>query len=163
VLDPLAALSQGVTREAAKVTIVRVDGGDAQAEIRRVWTGAATFFDRWRVAKPGEPFVSVTDLRTGPGGSVSAIIQDSTKVTAGRLTRARLARLSTGESNPAASRVVIELLRGKLEVTPASGQSVNVITPEGLIVVREPATVSHDAAKGTTIHAISLTTSDPAK
>lgn len=150
-VDPLSALAAGVTREPAKLAIVKIQGDEGQVESRRVWTGASTFRDRWRaVTKSAEPALTLADFRTGLAGSVTLKVDDTTTATLGPLTRARVGRMNTGDSGPSATRVVIELLRGKVDITPAPGKSVNVVTPDGIVMVRESATVSHDAAKGTT-------------
>jgi hypothetical protein len=50
-----------------------------------------------------------------------------------------------------AARVVVDLKRGRVRVTPPADGAVNIVTPEGLIVVREDMVVSHDAERGTRV------------
>ncbi|MBL8759023.1 MAG: hypothetical protein JNK35_11395 [Phycisphaerae bacterium] len=146
---------------------IEVRASEGAAELRRVWpdsgqTGA------WRRAASEPPANLAADYRTGLNGRVTLRVSGDTLLTIDRLSEARvaLARVAPaadepGRSGDAASapagapgsgtRVVVDLKRGRVRVVPPVGGAVNVVTPEGLTVVREEAVVSHDAEHGTRV------------
>lgn len=159
--------------EPARIEIRAAEGA---AELRRVWpdsgqTGA------WRRAVSEPQATLAADFRTGMTGRVTLRVSGDTLVTIDRLSEARvaLARVAPAADEPSrsadaasapagapgsAARVVVDLKRGRVRVVPPAGGAVNVVTPEGLTVVREEAIVSHDAERGTRVRPAS-TTPDP--
>lgn len=160
--------------EPARIEVRATEGA---AELRRVWpdsgqTGA------WRRAATEPPASLAADYRTGMAGRVTLRVSGDTLLTIDRLSEARVAlarvapaadetaRTGDAASAPAGApgsgtRVVVDLKRGRVRVVPPAGGAVNVVTPEGLTVIREEAIVSHDAEAGTRVRLASSTPDTP--
>ncbi len=156
---PAAAVPPMVRVEPARIETRGVAGA---AETRRVWPDSV-LTSAWRASTAEAEATLIADYRTGISGRVSMRVERSVSVVLERLSEARVAVarvLPTADIKPgattAATRVVVDLKRGRVRVTPPANGAVSVVTPEGLTVVREEAVVSHDAEHGTRVAVVKM-------
>lgn len=163
--DALRKVSAGLTRQEAQITIDQVEGTERDIEARKVFVSTSgSLVDRWRgVPKPGEKLTGILDIRSGFAGRVSLSVDGATHLSVGHLTRARIGRMNTGGDGPSASRIVIELIRGHVDVRPPRDGIVNVLTADGITSVREPTVVSFDAVRGTVLSLPGVAAADAEK
>ncbi len=92
-------------------------------ESRRVFVAVGqSLLDKWRGAgKAGDTLTAVMDYRTGITGLLSLTVDETTGIEIGRMTRARVGRMNTGGQGASASRIVVELARGRVKITPRPG------------------------------------------
>ncbi|MGD9689788.1 MAG: hypothetical protein AB7K52_09065 [Phycisphaerales bacterium] len=151
--QPEEPATDALSRQGVRTEVRSVSGPAGDVETRKVFPAiGGTLIDKWRSpAKAGDESSSILDVRTGLRGSISLTFDQASVVRLGRLTRARLGAISTGGDEPSATRGLVELVRGSVSIWPAPGVSINVLTPEGVTVVRDAATVSHDSVHGTRV------------
>lgn len=161
VREPVAVVVKGVSRvgeQGAAGDEGKSGGDEAGVEWRRWVIGRIELHDVWSsVANAGsgggEERSAILEFRTSPTSKVTLMLDGSTTLTLGPLTRARVSRwrLSTAET----SSLVIELTRGSASITATSGaksggvKDVLVKTPEDEVIVRGPVEVTYDAGVGT--------------
>jgi len=145
--DAIAQRYRAMARPEGPVLITSTNGNGT--ELRRVVIGATRSSDSWREARPSETLSGTVEVRTSGAGGLDARLSDTAAVRIDRLTRARLGKMDTQTGDATATRVVIELLRGRVEVRPQEGTTCMVATPDSLIIVRDGLSVWYDAALGT--------------
>lgn len=149
--DDLARLAAQLRREEVRIRVLRITSGgpaqrvEARAAVKRQWLAATPWSP---VDAATHDATAMMEYRTGPRASVLLEVDDAGLIELRPLTRARVLRVSVDDARASARRVVIELGRGKVDVRPEPGRSVNVQTPDGIVVVREPVRVSYDAVRG---------------
>jgi hypothetical protein len=165
---PSAPLISARQEAVAIRVLAAADATEGQTEFRRRWVGSAQFVDRWRPLEPGFAADAMLELRTGPGAYALLEVGGPTLLRADRLTRLAISRLTLSGTSAPASRLTIELTRGRVIVSPrAEGLAtpVLIITPEGTVSVREPTEVAYDAALGlrtTPVPPLRVPTTEPA-
>lgn len=165
---PSAPLISARQEAVAIRVLAAADATEGQTEFRRRWVGSAQFVDRWRPLEPGFAADAMLELRTGPGAFALLEVGGPTLLRADRLTRLAISRLTLSGTPAPASRLTIELTRGRVIVSPRAeglATSVLVITPDGTVSVREPTEVAYDAALGlrtTPVPPLRVPTTEPA-
>ena len=145
--DAIAQRYRAMARPEGPVLITSTNGNGT--ELRRVVIGSTRSSDSWREARQSETLSGTVEVRTSGAGGLDARLSDTASVRIDRLTRARLGKMDTQTGDATATRIVIELLRGRIEVRPLDGTSCMVATPDSLIIVRDGLSVWYDATLGT--------------
>jgi hypothetical protein len=105
----------------------------------------------WQIPLANDEVKGRFVIRTGPDAGCELMIDSSTRVRLGRLSRAEIRTSVESDETGTSKRSVIVLLRGVVYITPpAAGTStampVLVKTPQMTIPITEPAQIVHDNA-----------------
>ncbi len=151
--DPVGGRFREMGRPAATIKVIEAG---SPSEVRRFEFSGVISFDRWRAARLDDSIRGGVEVRTAGGDDVALRVDERATVKVRRLTKARIGLMTVnpGEAAEAgkestATRVVVELYRGRVRVEPAEGMTAMVATPDSIVVVRGATEVWYDAVLGT--------------
>lgn len=153
-VDPVRALRAQMKAEPVSVRITACAGGEGQVQGRVIENGVAR---EWTNLGAGLEGDGIIDLRTGAGGEAQIVVDGQATVIVGPISRVTIKKQTISSEAGEASRVFVDLQRGRATVWPLTpGVQVNVTTPTELVVVREKTMVRFDSAAGTRVQNLAL-------